>query len=192
MTHPRESSLALFAGGDLGLLAGWRVWLHLARCEHCRRTVRQFQAVRDSLRRSQPEMPEGVSWDRLAAEMTANIHVGLAAGECVGPVAVRRARPRWHRAVILAPAAVPVIVLLAVGIWRQWPRTQPDRSAWVDGTLVEATSEGIQWKQGDRMLSLQHPAAAEVTYAVNAEGTLRAGYVDAETGQVTIHSVYAQ
>ena len=30
-------------------------------------------------------MPEGADWDRLAAEMTANIRVGLAAGECVAP-----------------------------------------------------------------------------------------------------------
>ncbi|MFB3778878.1 MAG: hypothetical protein ACE141_14765 [Bryobacteraceae bacterium] len=192
MIHPPENTLALFAGSDLGLLAGWRVRLHLARCEDCRRTVRQFQAVRDGLRWSQSEMPEGLPWDRLASEMTANIHVGLAAGECVGPAPVRHARRRWHKAVILAPAVVPVIALLAIGIWRQWPRTQPERPAWVEGTLVEATSEGIQWKQGDRVLSLRHPAAADVTYAVNAEGTLRAGYVDAETGQVTIHSVYAQ
>ena len=34
---------------------------------------------------SAAEMPEGLDWDRLAAEMTANIRVGLAAGECVAP-----------------------------------------------------------------------------------------------------------
>ena len=31
-----------------------------------------------------------------------------------------------------------------------------------------------------------------MTYLVNAQGTLRARYVDSETGQVTIHNVYAQ
>ncbi len=37
-------------------------------------------------------------------------------------------------------------------------------------------------RQGDRMLSLRHPGAGDVTYAVNAQGTVRARYVDAETG----------
>jgi hypothetical protein len=192
MIHPSEASLALYAGGELGLWARWRLRAHLSACPECRRMVEQFLAVRDGLRWSQSEMPAGVQWDRLASEMTANIHVGLAAGECVGPAGVRRVRPRWHRAVIWAPAAVPVVALLVVGIWRQWPRSQPSPSAWVDGTVVEATSEGIEWKQGDRMLSLRHPTAGDVTYAVDAQGTVRAGYVDTETGQVTIHNVYAQ
>ncbi len=192
MSHPLETSLALYAGGELGLWARWQLRGHLAGCPGCRRLVGQFQAVREELRRGQPELPGEVRWDRLASEMTANIHLGLSAGECVGPVAVRPARPRWHRAVILAPAIVPLIALLLIGIWRQWPRSQPGRTAWVDGTVVEATSEGIQWTQGDRMLSLRHPTAGDVTYAVNTQGTVRAGCVDTESGQVTIHNVYSQ
>ena len=192
MSHPPEVTLALYAGGELGLWARWRSRGHLAGCPDCRRVVEQFQAVREDLRLDQLGAPKGVRWDRLASEMTANIHVGLAAGECVGPVAVRRVRPRWHRAVILAPAIVPVVALLLIAIWYQFPRSQKERATWVDGTVVEATSEGIQWKQGDRMLSLRHPTAGDVTYAVNTEGTIRAGYVDTETGQVTIHNVYAQ
>ena len=40
------------------------------------------------------------------------------------------------------------------------------------------------------MLSLRQPGAGAVTYAVNAQGTIGARYVDADTGQVTIHNVY--
>jgi len=47
-------------------------------------------------------------------------------------------------------------------------------------------------KQGDRMLTLRPPNVGDVTYLVSAQGTLRADYVDEETGQVTIHNVYAQ
>jgi hypothetical protein len=133
-----------------------------------------------------------VNWDRLAAEITANIHLGLAAGECVGAPAARIPRPGWHRAVILAPVAVPLLVLLVAGLWFARPRPQVSAPQWVEGTVIQATAEGIELRRGDRMLSLRHPGAGDVTYAVNAQGTVRARYVDEETGQVTIHNVYAQ
>jgi hypothetical protein len=47
-------------------------------------------------------------------------------------------------------------------------------------------------RQGDRMLSLRHPEAKDVTYLVNVGGGLRARYVDSETGQITIQNLYAQ
>jgi hypothetical protein len=124
--------------------------------------------------------------------MTANIHVGLAAGACVEPPAARVPKARWHRAVILAPVVVPLIVLLVIGLWFERPRPRASQAPWVDGTVIEATAEGIELKQGDRMLNLRHPDASDVTYAVNAQGTVRARYFDGETGQVTIHNVYAQ
>ncbi len=192
MTHPRETSLALYAGGELGLLARWRVGWHVAGCPECRRAVEQFQLARERLQSALSDLPESVRWDRLAAETTANIHVGLAAGACVGPLAARVTRPRWHRAVILAPVVVPLIVLLVIGLWFARPRPRASQSLWVDGTVIEGTSEGIELKQGDRMLNLRHPDASDVTYAVNAQGTVRARYFDGETGQVTIHNVYAQ
>ncbi len=191
MSHPHEADLALYAGGDLGLLTRLRLRAHLSGCSDCRRSVEEFHAAIEALRREQLEMSRGLRWDRLASEMTANIHLGVAAGECVGPVAVQRIRPRWQKAVILAPVLVPLIVLVVIGVYIQRPQQQP-ASGWVEGTVVEATSEGIEWKQGDRMLSLRHPTAEDVTYVVNTQGTVRARYVDSETGQVTIHNVYAQ
>jgi len=192
MSHPSELSLALLAGGDLGVWARWRVRLHLSGCESCRRELEQFEFSRERLRSAPEELPGDVNWAPLAAEMKANIHLGLAAGECVGPVVARSARRRWHKAVILAPVVVPVVALLLIGVWVGMPRPQGAKTAWVDGTLIEATSGGIELRQGDRMLSLRHPDAGDVTYAADAKGTVRAGYVDAETGQVTIHNVYAQ
>ena len=44
-----------------------------------------YRHSRQRLKQAAAEMPEGADWDRLAAEMTANIRVGLAAGECVAP-----------------------------------------------------------------------------------------------------------
>src|SRR5581483_12127487 len=81
MKHPGEATLALYAGQDLGPLARWRTRRHLARCARCREEVAEFSALRLEAA-DLAELP-GISWNRLAAEMKANIHLGLAAGECV-------------------------------------------------------------------------------------------------------------
>jgi len=192
MSHPSEQRLALYAGGELGAWSRWSVGQHVAGCAQCRGDVVAFQAARDRLREARSDWPGGLDWNRLASEMKANIHVGLAAGECVGPVAPRLARPRWQRAVILAPIVLPLVAVLLFVLDLRRPRPQAESTVWVEGTVLAATSEGIEWKQGDRMLSLQHPNVGEVNYLVNAQGTVRASYVDEETGQVTIHNVYAQ
>src|ERR1051325_2686800 len=81
MKHPNEETLALHAGGDLGFFARRRVERHLSRCERCRDEIAAFGAVREVL----PELAEipEIPWNRLAAEMKANIRLGIAAGECV-------------------------------------------------------------------------------------------------------------
>src|ERR1051326_2754986 len=81
MKHPGEETLALFAGQDLGLFARWCTRRHLDRCESCRDAAAEFSALRHEVS-DLNELP-GISWNRLAAEMKANIHLGLAAGECV-------------------------------------------------------------------------------------------------------------
>jgi anti-sigma factor RsiW len=188
MTHPGETCLALFAGGELGVWARWRVGRHLARCSRCREDAGEFRAARDRLRYASTEVPDDASWPRLAREMRANIRVGLAAGEYDSPAPAEVRRFGWRT----VAALVPVVALILIGVWLQGPRPQPAKATWVDGTLLEATSGGIELRQGDRMLSLRHPEAGEVTFVVNVQGTLRARYVDSETGQVTIHNVYAQ
>lgn len=192
MSHPNDVRLALYAGDELGAWSRWSVGRHVSGCARCRKEVAALQAARDRLREVRSDWPAGLDWNRLASEMKANIHVGLAAGECVGPVAPRLPRPRWQRAVILAPVVLPLLAVLFFVLDLKRPRPDSDAALWVEGTVLAATSEGIELKQGDRMLSLQHPNVGDVDYLVNAQGTVRASYVDEETGQVTIHNVYAQ
>jgi len=192
MNHPAEARLALFAGGEIGRWARWRVERHLAGCAQCRGQVDAFRSDADRLRQACANLPQGLDFDRLASEMRANIRVGLAAGECVGPVAPRVIRPRWHRVVILAPVLLPLLAVLVFVQQLKRPHPQAEAVPWVQGTVIAATSDGIELKQGDRMLTLRPPNVGDVTYLVSAQGTLRADYVDEETGQVTIHNVYAQ
>jgi anti-sigma-K factor RskA len=188
MSHPDEVVLALYAGGELGFWERRRAGRHIRGCADCRRAVEEYREARLALRSGAGELPPDVQWARLAAEMKANIRVGLAAGECVGPVETAPARAFWKTAVAL----VPVTLVVLAGVWLQ--RSQPPGPAAPapEGIVLEATSEGIQLRQGEGVLEVQHPQAGEVMHSVSAEGTLRARYVDSETGYVTIAHVYAE
>jgi hypothetical protein len=190
MKHPDESILALQAGGDLGPLAAWRTRRHLARCERCRAGVAEFDAVRAAI----PELAEltGVSWNRLAAGMKANIRAGLAAGDRV---------PAGERSGALSPAFGRMRVALvcaslalaaAFGLFLQ--RSMPDaRLARPRGVELQSVSNGVQVREGETSLRLLHAGAEEkdVTYTSGAQGSMRASYVDSETEYVTVASVYA-
>src|ERR1700760_395318 len=93
--HVAESELALFVSGDLGALRQSFVRLHVRGCEECRGRVEAYRLDRERLQEAVAELPPGLDWDRLAAEMAANIRVGLAAGECVAPRPRKRAAFRW-------------------------------------------------------------------------------------------------
>src|SRR5690349_16705311 len=113
MKHPGEETLALFAGQDLGLFARWRTRRHLQDCERCRTEVAGFSVLRREVS-DLSELP-GISWNRLAAEMKANIHLGLVAGECV-----RDTRPGRMTLALSgmrgAVACVSVAALLLAGL----------------------------------------------------------------------------
>ena len=114
--HPSEASLALFAGGELGRWRRWKMERHLEDCAECRREVSEFSALRAGTA-ALNELPE-VAWDRLAAEMRANIRVGLEAGECVTE------RPA-ARILIFSPralaACVSLVALLAASVFLERP-----------------------------------------------------------------------
>jgi hypothetical protein len=188
MTHPSETSLALHASGDLGVWARWKISHHAVHCEECRTRIDAFRSAREQLRDEMAELPPEVNWGRLAGEMKANIHLGLVAGECVAQIQPEP-RPLFGR---LTAVAAPALLLVLVGLLLQHPQPRPAAAPWVDGTLIEANRGGIEMRQGDRMMSLRHPEAEDVTNLVSVEGGLRASYVDSQTGQITIQNLYAQ
>jgi hypothetical protein len=207
--HPADTDLALYSAGDL---SRWRrpvFRLHVSRCEQCSTRVNAFRMDRQRIRDFADEMPPGLNWERLATEMTANIRVGLAAGECVAP---RVRRPGLSAGWRIATAAVAFSALL-IGAWwlnvpeprfssleramksiargRNWPNVRdfgtPDR-----GPLVEATAAGIELRESGAALGVSsRKDARPVSVSLSVQGSARAHYIDAETGQVTITSVYA-
>jgi len=187
MRHPNQATLALHAGGDLGPLRRWTTARHLAHCEPCREEVARFDEMRELL----PDLAElpDISWNRLAAEIKANVRLGLEAGECVrtAEMPLRRASSMagWRAAVAFA-----TVVLLVGGcmvLERPWPAAVVQAAS-----SVESTADGIQVQTGGQMLGLMNGGAQRVTYTLDAQGSMGARYTDPETGYVTINTVYAQ
>ena len=192
MTHPNQSILALYAGQDLGWFTRRRTERHLARCGECRDEVQAFASARDHLV-ALNELP-AISWNRLAAEMKANIRLGLAAGECVrgertpGPLALLGILSGSRT----LAACASVMALVAAGLILQRP-TPPAAPAIIgENAVLRATANGIEWNQGGQTLSLLHVRSNDVTYSAGAQGSMRAGYVDSDTGNMTINNVYVQ
>ncbi|HEY3836550.1 MAG TPA: hypothetical protein VGL72_08260 [Bryobacteraceae bacterium] len=196
MPHPSESDLALYAGNDLGRLDRLRVDWHLRTCGKCQQEVTEFSSLRADTARSAAE-PD-VNWGRLAAEMKANIRLGLEAGECITPVRVRdRAPARWAWAVLATSA------LIAIGagseIWMNHPwspatasnaAANPTVSTAGQDIVLEVTDRGIQMRDGDSVNELSSNSTGAVAYSANAQGSVSASYVDRDTGMVTVNNIF--
>ena len=193
MTHPNQATLALHAGGDLGLWARWNTQRHLSKCDLCRDEVAAFAGVREIL----PELAEipEVPWNRLAAEMRANIRLGLAAGECVranGDVPQGDASWRQSPLFTRGRAAVAFASVVAMVVTGLMLVQHASPVAGKEGPLVQATEDGIQIRAGGQAFRLMNVGAKTVTYSASADGSMGARYVDPETGYVTINNVYVQ
>ncbi len=124
--HVKETDLALYASGDLRLWQRMAVSLHVRQCESCRELLEDFRADARALRDAAGQLPEGVDWGRLSAEMNANIHVGLEAGECVTPRKQRKPAASWipiaWRPLATASAVTVILAgVLGAGWWLNMP-----------------------------------------------------------------------
>ena len=185
--HPSESELSLFAGGDLSLLERWRVSRHLRRCRSCDTSVRDFRATAGILSAGLDELPASFNWDGLASEMTGNIRVGLAAGECVGDVPRKAEHQGWRAAAVVCCASLLLMVAWVLNVPRK-----PVQEAAAAGIALQKTEVGIQLRQGTGSITLLNSRASSPVISSSSPGQLRARYVDDETNQVTINNVYAQ
>lgn len=209
--HPSETELALFAGWELGFWQRSGVGRHVSRCASCRARSQQLRADAAALRDGLSQLPPDLNWDGMAEEMAANIRVGLAAGECVGPARGIRGTQDWSfTGWGVSALTVGLCALLALGWWLRMPSSDTKeigralRTVWTGkggaaaplasghGVVLEAGTGGIQVRQNGRAMTFVSPRSEAVTVSVSLQGSAQASYVDSETGQVTIANVYAQ
>jgi hypothetical protein len=181
--HPSQTNLALFAGGELGRWTRWSVGRHVGLCDDCRRDISDFSALRAEAA-VLAELPD-VSWDAVAADMKANIRLGLAAGECVSPHPVTRMvfSPR----ALAACVSLAALLVVSVFLERPAPRGMDIEAS---ESVLETNAAGIQLREGTQGIVLFRHADK-----VNDLATGRAmqqSYVDSETHLVTINNVYVE
>jgi hypothetical protein len=186
MTHPSQAVLALYAGRDVGPLRRLQLCFHLRTCERCTEEVARFVEVARSVQVDNLELPAHIDWERLAAEMTANIKLGIEAGECVEPRPLAVDRFGWRTVV----AAACLSGLLVAGWTLNIPVKPVARANRVE---IRTTPAGIEMHENGGTLTLMHLRdGAQKPVIVSTPGSLRSRFVDDETGQVTINNVYAQ
>jgi hypothetical protein len=204
--HVKELDLALFVSGDLSLLEQTAVRFHLTGCMDCRARVETYRFDRQRLKEDAAQLPAGIDWDRLSTEMTANIRVGLAAGECVAPRGRKQALwtgSFWSWSWRPAAAMAGITLLIGTAWWLNFPSADTASlghalSSLVHGRqtiliedrgpVVEANAGGIELRENGNSLVLSHGTTQPVSVNVSAQGTASARYVD-DAGQITITGV---
>jgi len=180
--HPAEADLALFAAGDTTAVSRFLLNRHIRHCRDCMERVAQYELLR--LEVKDLDLPAGVDWSRLSREMAANIHLGLEAGACVRPANTERS---WNPR--LAVAFASLLILLGAGLVLHVNAPEPVRAS---GPVLESTGSGIEVRTGTNSLMLLNHHGAVAGQTVNAQGAIRAEYIDRDAGVVTINNVYLE
>ena len=182
--HVSEQDLALYAGGELSWFGRWTLTRHLKNCPQCQTSAHKYEAVVEELHDAINPLPE-LNWDRLEAEIKANVRLGISAGAVVAqaPATAYSFRP----ALVLASAlSVVMAAWLFLG-----PRAAKAPASDAMASMVEATRDGIEFSGQGRSVALRTTGKMEVI-SVRLGGSVGSRSVDAESGQVTINHVYVQ
>ncbi len=203
MNHPNSGTLALLAGGDLRFRQALSVRWHVRGCERCQSDLLAFRRTYRLVTDAAKDLPPGIDWNRLSEEMTGNIRVGLAAGECVGGFSEKPQpfRLRWNGAM----AAALLTGIFVVGFWLNLPAPQADHLLTSLGRIggrgthaapsepremLLASQQGIEVKANGTSLSYVPPESGNVVVSVSTQGSAAVRATDDDTGQTTITEVY--
>lgn len=175
---------------DLGFRERWQVSRHLRLCSECRAEIEAFRSAAVDLRGESEALPHGLNWDRLAAEMTANINVGLEAADCVAQVRPRLAWAGWRGAAVVAAMSILVLVAYVLNP----PPRRAEHALTAPRVEMRNTSTGLELNENGSALVLLHGRGmqSQRPLILSSPGSLRARFVDNETGQITINNVYAE
>lgn len=185
MIRLSEKEQALLAGHDAGLplrlKAALVSWLRPAH----EPSGNAYTPMLEELPRFR-NLPEYFAWEDLAAEMKANILVGLEAGEVV------RSRPvaaplGWKAGVTFAGIALLVVSGYWLGLSGHLMRPEEPHTA-----ILEAHPGGLELQTRETALTVVYPRENGQQALSGGLGSIRADYVDEETGQLTVAHVYAE
>jgi hypothetical protein len=84
------------------------------------------------------------------------------------------------------------MVLLVAGLFLERPAPPVAPVTGTESAVLRSTGSGIELNQGGQSLGLLQVRAGDVTYSAGAQGSMRARYVDSDTGNVTINNLYVQ
>jgi hypothetical protein len=184
MNHPRENDLALLAGGEAGPIRRFLLDRHVRTCADCQETVAEYREFRAGL--ADLELPD-LNWNFLAADMRANIRLGLEAGACVGATPVFK---RWNPRLGIAFASLAVLAVS--GFFLRDLRFHPP-AAEAATPVLQLTQSGVEISNGANSLTLlNHHGNVAANQTVSAQGDIGVRNIDGETGSVTINNVYLQ
>jgi hypothetical protein len=185
MTHPDEHGLALLAGGETGRIHRFFLERHLRNCENCQDKVAAFHELRGQL--AEVELPD-MNWNFLAAEMRANIRLGLEAGACVRTTKVSKS---WSPRLTVAYASLLLVIGASVLLTDARLR-HPVNVAEAATPVLQPTGSGIELRNGSDSFSFLDDKGTRTDQTVSAQGVIQARYVNGDTGSVTINNVYLQ
>ena len=208
MKHLSEIDLALLAGDDTGRIRRFSLDRHVRRCSECQEKVDDFRSLRADLAGHAAELPDlshrvnpgvnlGAPWSGLAAEMRANIRLGLEAGECVRETRGIGSRIFGGWSLGLSAAFACLLLLAGASFFMHDVRSFPAHPAPLPGissaeTLqsLESTTTGVELRSGSKSFTLLNHEGAVANQTVSAQGAVRSRYVD--SGAVTINNVYLE
>lgn len=197
MKHPSIKDLALHAGGELAWWPRLTLRRHVSGCAQCQQEIALFREAAVAVREETGEMPEGVQWDRLSAEMRANVRLGMDASDAISAYGTASERgPAQGMSWRMAALATGFVALLSIGYWLSAAKNNEQMAAMrgPDPIVVEASERGVGMSDGKKGMELQGPKAnlRAAVVTVSTMGSAGAQYVDEETGQITVNHVYVE
>ena len=161
--HPSEADLALFAGGELGPLARWRIEKHLTGCDRCRETVSDFFHLQSEM--SELNDLPSLDWSALAGR------VKLAVADAQS---APRREQRWFltRPLVVGTGLAMATLLCAFIVVQQFPSSQVAELGEV-ARLYEKQDAGAAIAEADAVSGDRSAFAPreETDFEVAQEGT---------------------
>jgi hypothetical protein len=194
--HPSTRRLALLAGGELSWWERFQANRHVRSCGRCSAELAAFAESRAWLRTGAGELPAELNWNRLAAEMKANIHLGLEAGEiAAGRMPAARVAEDEEPAGSFGSFFKPVAALASAAVFlygATWMLSGRRAKEPAGQVLLATSGDGVSYQGHGAGLTLMHEGSKPVAWELGLNSSLRAQYVDEDTGQVTINHVYME